>query len=222
MARKPQAEPTPNIRDPARTRRNLLKAAYTEFATRGFHGTTVERICKRAGVSKQTLSHHFGSKEGAHLAVLEHAYGAARTSDPHLTDPSLPPMQAMRAFVGATFDHLARNRLFVGLQADENVNRGRHIRNSVVLPTIYDPLIQSHAALLERGVARGAFRPGIDARQLYMSISALCYFYFSNTYTLSAVFASDLQHPSAVAARRAHVLDFVTAALLPATVPILS
>ena len=202
-------------RDAARTRRNLLDAAYREFAARGFHGTSVERICTRAGVGKQALSHHFGSKEGAHLAVLEHAYVAARTNDPNLADETMPPMDAMCAFVATTFEHLAQNRRFVGLQADENVNRGRHIRKSTTLPKLYDPLIDRLGALLSRGVACGAFREGIDPRQLYISISALCYFYFSNTYTLSAVFGSDMLQPVALAQRRAHVLDFIRAALVP-------
>ena len=204
-------------RDPVRTRRSLLDAAYHEFAAHGFHGATVDGICSRAGVSKQTLSHHFGSKEGAHLAVLEHAYVAARLSDATLADEAVPPMEAMRAFVAATFDHLARNRAFVRLQADENINNGRHILKSTVLPNIYDPLVRRLAALLERGVAAYEFRPGVDPHQLYISISALCYFYFSNAYTLSAVFKTDLKAAEALAARRAHVLDFIVNALTPSS-----
>lgn len=211
-------EPGNGTRDPARTRRNLLDAAYREFAAHGFHGTTVERICRRAGVSKQILSHHFGSKEGAHLAVLEQAYAAARSHDLQLDDAAQDPAAAMRAFVAASFDHLARNRAFVRLQADENVNHGRHIRKSTVLPAIYDPLIERLASLLRRGERAGVFRAGLEARQLYMTISALCYFTFSNADTLSAVFATNMLDAAALAARRAHVIEFVMAALRPADI----
>lgn len=214
----PTRRPAPSngTRDAARTRRNLLDAAYHEFSKRGFHATTVEQICTRAGVSKQILSHHFGSKEGAHLAVLEEAYASARSADAiTAADLESDPADALRGFVETTFDYLTRNRAFVGLQADENVNRGRHIRKSTVLPAVYDPLLDRLGRLLRNGEARGAFRPGLDPRQLYISISALCYFYFSNAYTLSAVFATDLLDKEAIAARRAHVVAFVMAAVRP-------
>ncbi len=207
--------PTPSdgTRDPERTRRNLLDAAYHEFSRNGFHGTSVEAICRRAGVSKQILSHHFGSKARAYLAVLEAAYLASRAGDARLDADDLDPVEAMRNFVGQAFDHLRANRDFVSLLADENVNKGRHIRQSTVLGDVYAPLVARLDAMLRRGEARGVFRPGVDARELYVSISGLCYFTFSNTFTLSAVFGTDLMRPEALAVRRAHVVEFVLASL---------
>lgn len=211
--------PADGRRDPERTRRNLLDAAYNAFARHGYHGATVDQICRRAGVSKQMLSHHFGSKKGIHLAVLEQAYAEARRHDLTASSRQLRPEEAMRAFVGATFDYLARNRAFVSLQADENINRGTHIRELSAMGTLYDPLIGWLDQLLKSGEQAGVFRSGIDPRQLYMSISAQCYFYFSNAHTLSAAFASDLLHPDAVAARRAHVIEFVGSAVQRNGVP---
>src|SRR3954453_1801559 len=72
--RKPK--PSNGTRDPERTRGNLLDSAYREFAALGFHGASIDGICSRAGVSKQVLFHHFGSKEKIYLAVLEKAYEA--------------------------------------------------------------------------------------------------------------------------------------------------
>ncbi len=50
-------------RDPERTRRRVVEAAAREFASRGFDGTTLSAIARRAKVSKQLIHHHFGSKE---------------------------------------------------------------------------------------------------------------------------------------------------------------
>jgi AcrR family transcriptional regulator len=205
--------PSNGVRDPERTRRNLLDAAYREFALSGYHGASIERICKRAGVSKQILIHHFGSKAEAHLAVLEAAYRASRAQDTRLQSDEADPVEAMRAFVGHAFDHLRANRDFVSLLCDENVNKGRHIRRSKALQDIYAPLVEGLDALLRRGERVGAFRPGVDAQELYISISALCFFTFSNTYTLSAVFGRDLMAADALVARRQHVIDFVLTAL---------
>jgi TetR/AcrR family transcriptional regulator len=205
--------PSNGTRDPERTRRNLLDAAYREFAASGYHGASIERICRRAGVSKQILIHHFGSKANAHLAVLEAAYRASRAQDERLRAEEADPVEALRGFVGQAFDHLRANRDFVALLGDENVNKGKHIRRSKVLADIYAPLIDGLGAILRRGEDAGVFRPGTDALQLYVSISALCYFTFSNGYTLSAVFGRDLTAPDALVERRRHVVEFVLAAV---------
>lgn len=205
--------PSNGTRDPERTRRNLLDAAYREFSGSGFHGASIERICKRAGVSKQILLHHFGTKAKAHLAVLEAAYVASRAQDATLGAEDADPVAAIRRFIGDAFDHLQANREFVSLLCDENVNKGRHIRQSAMLRDIYAPLIARLDAVLCRGAEVGVFRPGLDAHQVYISISALCFFYFSNSHTLSAVFGMELLQGDAIAARRAHVVEFALAAL---------
>jgi len=205
--------PSNGTRDPERTRRNLLDAAYREFAISGYHGASIERICQRAGVSKQILIHHFGSKANAHLAVLEAAYRASRAQDTRLQADDADPVEALEAFVGHAFDHLRANRDFVSLLGDENVNKGRHVRKSKALPDIYAPLILGLEGILRRGEQAGVFRPGMDAQQLYISISALCFFTFSNSFTLSAVFGDELMTPKSLAERRRHIIDFVLAAL---------
>ena len=206
-------------RDPARTRRNLLDAAYREFSTSGFHGASIEKICRRAGVSKQVLSHHFGAKADVYLTVLERAYEATRVHDVDLDAGALDPVEAMRRFVGVAFDNVCSDRAFVRLLADENINAGRNIRRSTTLRDLYVPLIQRLGRTLARGEEAGLFRPGIEPVQLYISISGLCFFYFSNAYTLAAVLAEDLLTKEAIAARREHVIAFTMAAILRADPP---
>ena len=205
-------------RDPDRTRRNLLDAAYREFSSSGYHGASIDRICKRAGVSKQVLSHHFGAKADVYLTVLERAYEASRAHDPELDLEGVDPIEAMRRFIGFAFDHLHTDRAFVSLLADENINGGRNIRRSGRLRDLYAPLIERLGVILARGEASGAFRPDIDPRQLYISISALCFFYFSNAHTLGAVLGGDLLSKAAIAGRRRHVVEFALAAIRTADV----
>lgn len=201
-------------RDPERTRQNLLDAAYREFAHLGYHAASIARICKRAGVSNQILSHHFGSKEKAYLAVLEAAYVAFRSNDPSLDPNAADPLAALRDFVTFMFDHVQENRDFVSLLSSENINKGKIIGKSKTLKAMYEPLIQRLDALVRNGENAGVFRPGIDARQLYISISALCFFNISNAYTLSAVLDTDLTGDAALAERRQHVIDFAMAAVV--------
>ena len=211
----PTRRPTASdgTRDPARTRRNLLDAAYREFSTSGFHGASIEKICRRAGVSKQVLSHHFGPKADVYLTVLERAYEATRVHDVELDTEAVDPLEAMRRFVGVAFDNVRDDRAFVRLLADENINGGRNIRRSTRLRDLYAPLIRRLGRILARGEQAGVFRQGIDPVQLYISISGLCFFYFSNSHTLAAVLAQDLLTKEAIALRREHVIAFTLAAI---------
>src|SRR2546426_4987730 len=47
---------------PAKTRARVLRAASRSFLRHGYH-TSVDEIARRAGVAKQTLYHHFPSKD---------------------------------------------------------------------------------------------------------------------------------------------------------------
>jgi len=44
-------------------RRRVLRAALDEFATRGYHGTTVPDVAARAGIATGTLYYYFATKE---------------------------------------------------------------------------------------------------------------------------------------------------------------
>jgi AcrR family transcriptional regulator len=55
----------------ATTRRALLDAGRSLFTERGFAGAGQEEIVERAGVTRGALSHHFATKQGLFLAVLQ-------------------------------------------------------------------------------------------------------------------------------------------------------
>jgi AcrR family transcriptional regulator len=57
--------------DPARTRAEILRLATEAFYARGLDGIGTAELCAVAGVSKETLYRHFGSKDGLIAAVLD-------------------------------------------------------------------------------------------------------------------------------------------------------
>ncbi|MFJ5094877.1 TetR/AcrR family transcriptional regulator [Streptomyces sp. NPDC088557] len=54
-----------------RTRAALLGAALETFAEHGFHATTIEQICERAGYTRGAYYSNFASKEELFLALFE-------------------------------------------------------------------------------------------------------------------------------------------------------
>ena len=204
-------------RDAEASRRLLLRAARAEFAAKGLMGARVDEIARGAGLNKQLVYHYFGSKDGLYRAVLEGVYAEIREQERALSLNDLPPADAMEKLIGFSFDYLADHPDFIALLNDENGQGARHLGKSRRLHEMHSPLIALIRRTLRHGAERGAFRRDMDALQLYISIAGLAYFYFSNNRTLSAIFGRDLGSARAIAVRRRHVIDFVMAALRPAS-----
>jgi TetR/AcrR family transcriptional regulator, transcriptional repressor for nem operon len=58
-------------RDPERTRRRLLRAAFQEMHRSGFRNADLDAILARAGVTKGALYYHFDNKEALGYAVVD-------------------------------------------------------------------------------------------------------------------------------------------------------
>jgi TetR/AcrR family transcriptional regulator len=74
---------------------------------------------------------------------------------------------------------------------------------------MHSPLIGMIQTILDKGVAAGLFRSGIDPAQLWISIAGISYFYFSNVFTLSVILDRDLQSQPEIDMRRSHVADLI-------------
>jgi AcrR family transcriptional regulator len=185
-------------RDAFATRARILRAAGQEFARHGYGGARGERIAKRARSSERMVYYYFGSKEGLFRAVLEAAYDALGVAQQALVLDDKPPREALAHFCRFVWRWYADHPEFIGVLTAENQLQARHLRRSARLDVLVAPVVRMLAALLARGERAGAFRPGLDASDLYVQIAGLGYFCISNRYTLSAVLARDLSDPGAL------------------------
>ncbi|GAA4941283.1 TetR family transcriptional regulator [Streptomonospora halophila] len=95
-------------RDSAATRRKLLEAGREEFAEHGIAGGRIDRIAERAGVNKERVYGHFGSKEKLFQAVLEAVKAEHAASLPR-------PGEDVGEWVGRLYDAHAANGTMVRL-----------------------------------------------------------------------------------------------------------
>jgi len=202
-------------RDPARTRATILAAATEEFTAKGLKGARVDAIARRSGANKRMIYHYFGNKEGLYLAVLETAYAAIRNAEIGLNVVERDPVDGMRELIQFTWRYFIEHPEFLSLLATENLNRAFYLKKSRRIRELHSPLVGMISTLLERGAAAGAFRKGVDPVQLYISIAALGFFYFSNRYTLSTIFGRDFSARDELESRSRHILDVVLGYLEP-------
>jgi AcrR family transcriptional regulator len=213
-ARKPSARAKAKlepVRDAERTRRALLDAAEIEFAAKGLAGARVDVIAEEAAANKRMLYYYFGSKDDLYVAVLERAYGAMREREKALKLTDLEPLEAIKRLVEFKFHYYEENPRIIPLLAAENMNDGKYLRRSRKLRDMHLLLVDMLCDILAAGERRGVMRSSIDPFQLYVSISALSYFYFSNSSTLSTGFGRDLASAAERQMRRTHAVEVVLA-----------
>jgi hypothetical protein len=96
----------------------------------------------------------------------------------------------------------------------ENLHHGRHLKKSARVSELSSPAVGILDQVLRNGAERGLFRPDIRARDLYIAIASLGYFYLSNRYTLSSFLNDDLMDKDALA----HWREFITNMVLRSVV----
>lgn len=202
-------------RNSAATRARIMKVATREFANKGYEGAGTDEIADRASINKRMIYHYFSSKERLYLAVLENAYLKARAAEAELELDHMEPLKALRTFVEYTFDSFVQDRTFINLLATENLQKAKVLKKSTSVSSFNSPIIQAMGRILARGEAKGVIRPGLDPLQLWITLIGICYFFFSNIYTLSVILETEFDRPEVVATRRAHVVDFVMNAVRP-------
>jgi AcrR family transcriptional regulator len=200
-------------RDPEGMRLRILEAAKQEFAAHGLAGARVDRIAAKAGANKRMLYYHVGKKDELYLAVLEAAYEKIRDEERGLDLEHLDPPKAITRLIDFTWNYFIRNPEFLALLNTENLARARHLKRSTKVKSMHSPFVEMIRTVVSRGVASGDFVVAVDPVQLYISIAALCFFYLSNSATLSVIFGRDLLSKEARDERLEHMVALVLAAL---------
>jgi len=195
-----------NRRNPEATRGSILAAARIEFAARGLDGARVDQIARRAKANKQLVYYYFGSKDDLYRAALEATYAEIRARERELDLSALPPREAMARLIDFSLDYLNEHRDFIRMLADENAHGARHLQGSATALRLNSALLDLIAETLDRGVASGVFRPGVDPLELYVSIAGMTFFFFANGLTMSAIFDRDLGQREAVESYRRHIV----------------
>src|SRR3954463_16193203 len=200
-------------RDPEGMRLRILEAAKQEFAAHGLAGARVDRIAAKAGANKRMLYYHVGKKDDLYLAVLEGAYEKIRAEERGLDLEHLDPPEAIERLIDFTWNYFIRNPEFLALLNTENLAKARHLKRSAKVKSMHSPFLEMIRTVVTRGVERGDFQVAMDPVQLYISIAALCFFYLSNSATLSVIFGRDLSKKEARDERLEHMVALVLAAL---------
>lgn len=196
-------------RDADATRARILSAAKKEFAHNGLGGARIDVIAERARANKRMIYHYFGNKETLFRIVLEEAYLDIRSAEQKLDLEDLPAREALEKLVRFTWEYYLKNPEFITLVNSENLHRARHLKESERVGPAQRRFVDMVDDLLQRGVAEGVFRAGIDPVQLNITIAAVNYYYLTNRFTGALLFDREMMGKEALDARIAFNLDTI-------------
>ncbi|MBC7728042.1 MAG: TetR family transcriptional regulator [Microbacteriaceae bacterium] len=201
----------PGVRERAAqaTRDAILRAATKVFARHGFAGGRIEQISKAAKSHDRMIYYYFGSKEALFIAVIEHSYRRFNEAEQALALDTSHPLQALDKVVRFVWGYYQKNPEFITLLNSENLLRGKHIVKSASARDYSSPALAITDRVLQGGIAQGLFRADLSARDLYLMIASMAYFYLSNRFTLSSFLGENLEAPAALAHWEAFVIDAV-------------
>ena len=191
------------------TRDSILRAATKVFAKHGFAGGRIEQISKAAKSYDRMIYYYFGSKEGLFIAVLEEMYRRFNEAEAKLVLDVARPVEALTAVIRFMWGYYQRNPEFITLLNTENLHRGKHIAKSLRAREFSSAAVDVLGQVLASGVAQQRFRADVGARDVYLMIAAMGYFYLSNRFTLSAFLGEELETASALAHWESFVIEAV-------------
>jgi AcrR family transcriptional regulator len=109
----------PLSRKRRQTQAKLLDAALDAFAERGFHGTSVEEICERAGFSRGAFYSNYSSKTELFIALYHRAAEATLdTLNAHTTPESHAPNRDISEVVTDMMTNIPHDRRWYLINAE--------------------------------------------------------------------------------------------------------
>jgi AcrR family transcriptional regulator len=152
--------------DAARNRERLLKAATAVFSAGGADAS-LEAVARRAGVGIGTLYRHFPTREALYEAVYQHEVQQLWELAERLKVEA-SPIEALRRGMHAIVEFVATKKgMSAALALAITGSSDLHARSS--------PRLEKAASiLLDRAVAAGEIRSGINPGDLMRAVVGMC------------------------------------------------
>lgn len=123
------------------TRAEVLAAARTSFAEKGFRGTTIRAVAASAGVDPALVHHYFGSKDDLFVAALEIPVDPREVMAPVIAaGPDGAGERLLRALLGVWDDPAVRPGLLALIRSLLADDAGGPMRDAFV-PVVVGPVI---------------------------------------------------------------------------------
>lgn len=187
----------------------IVDIATQEFVEKGLAGARIDEIAGKS--TKRKIYYYFEGKDELYRAVLERAYRRVRASESQVDIERGTAVEALRRLIEHDVRYHSQHPELVRLVMNENIHRAEHLKQIEGLPQGNRQVIEILEKIIGRGEAECSFRPGINAVELHMNMTALSFYNVSNQFTFAHNFGIDMSSPEAIARRAEQVADIILA-----------
>ena len=187
----------------------ILDGALLSFGTRGYDATSLDTLAGSLGISKQTILHHFGSKERLLDSLLDRSADELSVTLEEALAQAGPGFARVEALVRAVFRLAGRRPELLGLLRE--VSR-LGAPAAVRLTEALEPFVERARVFLEAEMARGGMRPQ-DPRLVILSAYSTVIGVATEVEVLRAVGIEPTAR--SLVRRRNELLAFLRSALVP-------
>jgi AcrR family transcriptional regulator len=197
------------------TRDEILVAARRCFAEHGYEGTSLNDIAEAVGIKRQSLLHHFSSKDTLYRVVFETAMVEWMERIDLATSPDNPERSGWKLVddvITEGFRFFQANPEFVRIVRREALEGGEHL--GIDLGVALRPMFQQATAFFQKEMDEGHLRR-FDPEMLLINGYGALLSYFSDLPFTEGLLGRDPLDDDALEAYLKHYLAFFRSALEP-------
>ena len=152
----------------------ILSTALDLFAMKGYDATAVREICEAAGITKPTLYHFFGSKDGVLQALVQTGFEQYRSIVTTSMDSPGLFKERVKIFARAVFESARTTPvLWRFVHSVIWAPPGTALPQAESCTQFYDGVVGVLAAAMEQAVAQGELAPGSTGARMLILMGAI-------------------------------------------------
>jgi AcrR family transcriptional regulator len=152
----------------------ILATALDLFARKGYDATSVREICESAGITKPTLYHFFGSKDGVLQALVHTGFQQYRAMVNAAMDTPGLYKDRVKVLARSVFQSASTKPLFWRfIHSVIWAPPGTALPQTEGCTQFYDGVVGVLAAAADKAVARGEIAPGPTSARMLILMGSL-------------------------------------------------
>ena len=144
-----------DIEKPGKTAGKILKAARAVFAEKGYSGTRIDEIARRAGVNKATIYYQIGDKDTLYANVIHQVIGNVGRGIADAVSDAGSPEEKLKAYINFIAGAVDKNPELPPIMMREVASGGATLPRLVMEDMASIMLVL--AGILEDGRKKGIF-----------------------------------------------------------------
>ena len=190
---------------------DILLAAEHVFAEKGFKGTTIREVARRAGVANSLIFYYFKDKDVLYEAVFQHAFDQFEDLLQQSLGTELDHLTKLKKIIFACIDLSSKHRNMMKMTTRELLDNGNVAEK--LNKNFFEPLYDVAIKFFEEGKKEALFRD-IDPLHFLHSMIGMLAFYFISDPFFKSVGDRDPYGPEETEKRKHEVWDVIRSSLI--------